>query len=455
MEKAEARKLQPYFIRAFFNEAFQKLGGELRPREPGRYEIRHVPATLRERDRIIGETRTPVLPRYERICFEKHLIRADGKPMASLIHPGHPLMQAATDLILEAHRHKLKQGAVLVDPNDDRTEPRLLFMIDHSVREGSGDPPKTVSRRLQFVELDAGGQATHAGWAPHLDLQPIDPADLAHIGDVLDAPWITDNLEAMALAHASGTLVPEHFREIKDRRERQVDKILGAVKERLVKEINYQSGRAIKLEMDVKAGKQPRFAPEQFKRRAEELSARLEQRIKELENKRHVISSTPVIVGGALIIPHGLLAQRNGETTFCADADCRSRIEQIAMRAVIDAEAAMGREVIDVSSQKCGWDITARPPMTDGKLPEDRHIEVKGRAKGQSTITVSRNEVMYGLNQKEKFLLAIVLVDADDYEGPFYVREPLTQEPDWAVSSVNLDLETLLARSTRCHERNA
>src|SRR5690606_28874930 len=52
MDKAEARKLQPYFIRAFFNAAFQTLGGELRDREPGRYEVRHVPAAIRERDRV-------------------------------------------------------------------------------------------------------------------------------------------------------------------------------------------------------------------------------------------------------------------------------------------------------------------------------------------------------------------------------------------------------------------
>ena len=50
MEKAEARKLQPYFIRSFFTQAFQQLGGELRPREPGRYEITNVPAIIRERD---------------------------------------------------------------------------------------------------------------------------------------------------------------------------------------------------------------------------------------------------------------------------------------------------------------------------------------------------------------------------------------------------------------------
>ena len=76
-----------------------------------------------------------------------------------------------------------------------------------------------------------------------------------------------------------------------------------------------------------------------------------------------------------------------------------------------------------------------------------RHIEVKGRAKGSTTITVTRNEVLYGLNQHDKFVLAIVLVDGDSVEGPFYVRKPFTQEPDWAVTSINLDLDQLLARS--------
>ncbi|XXG32054.1 MAG: DUF3883 domain-containing protein [Ferrovum myxofaciens] len=76
-----------------------------------------------------------------------------------------------------------------------------------------------------------------------------------------------------------------------------------------------------------------------------------------------------------------------------------------------------------------------------------RHIEVKGRAKGQSTITITRNEILYGLNQADKFILAIVLVDGDQHEGPFYVRNPFTQEPDWAVSSINLALSELLKKS--------
>lgn len=448
MEKAEARKLQPYFIRAFFSEAFQSIGGEMRPREAGRYEVRHVPAVIRERDRIIGESRTPVLKRYERICFEKENVRVRGKSMADLIHPGHPLMQATTDLMLTSYRGRLKQGAVLVDPNNDGLEPRVLFMIDHSVREGTGSQPRTVSRRLQFVEIDQNGTAYHAGWAPHLDLQPIDKDDHGLVKDILNAPWITDGLESLALNHASQHLVPDHYQEVRNRRERQADKILSAVNERLVKEINYLSERAIKLDEDVAAGKQPRVQPENLKRRAEELTERLNQRKRELEAMKNVVSSTPVIIGGALVIPQGLLAQRKGEGEFSANAESRARIESVAMNAVMEMERGFGHEVQDVSAEKCGWDVTARPPANpDGSLKPDRHIEVKGRAKGQSTVTVSRNEIIYALNQQDKFLLAIVIVDGEEYDGPHYIRNPFTSEPDFGVASINYNLDDLLAKA--------
>ncbi|MDB9958359.1 helicase-related protein [Oceanospirillaceae bacterium] len=447
MEKAEARKLQPYFIRAFFSEAFKTLGGETRSRELGRFEVRHVPASIRERDRIIGESRTPVLRKYERICFEKQNVRVQGKTMADMIHPSHPLMHAVTDLVLEAHRPKLKQGAVLVDPNDDGLEPKVLFMVDHIVRE-AGSVTRIASRRLQFVDIDEQGNAKNAGWAPHLDLQPIDDYDQQLIGDVLKSSWLNKNLEAVAISHSTNKLVPEHFSEVKGRRERQADKTLAAVNERLIKEINYWSDRYIKLKDDVSAGKKPRMPPEKARQRVDELTARLEQRKTELLALKNVVSSTPVVIGGALVIPQGLLAQRKGETQFSVDAAARARIERIAMNAVMDVERSFGFDVKDVGDEKCGWDVTSRPPANaDGSIKPDRHIEVKGRSKGQSTITVSRNEVMYGLNQADKFILAIVIVDGEEFEGPYYVRTPFTTEPDFGVASINYALNDLLSKS--------
>lgn len=445
MEKAEARKLQPYFIRAFFTEAFQTLGGEMRRRESNRYEIRHVPASIRERDRVIGETRTPVLKKYERICFEKNQTRLYGKALATLIHPGHPLMQSITDLILSAHRKKLKQGAVLLDPNDESCEVKLLFMMDHSIRESSGEC--SVSRRLQFVEITADGHTNSAGHAPHLDLKPIDESDLKRVSDVLQSSWVNQNLEPLVLSHASQFMVPLHYKEIKERRERQSDKILRAVNERLVKEIDYWQDRFIKLDEDVSAGKQPRMQPEMARRRVDELTARLEQRKKELEVMKNVVSSTPLVIGGAVVIPQGLLSQRKGEKPTIVDAQARARVEGIAMDAVLKKELSLGHQVKDVSAEKCGWDITSIPPVKDGKFQEERHIEVKGRSKGQSTITVSRNEIIYALNQADKFILAIVIVDENQYEGPCYIKNPFTQEPEFGVAGINYDLKDLLSKS--------
>jgi hypothetical protein len=46
MEKAEARRLQPYFVRSFFMKAFEALGGSVHPREAAQFEITHVPASI-------------------------------------------------------------------------------------------------------------------------------------------------------------------------------------------------------------------------------------------------------------------------------------------------------------------------------------------------------------------------------------------------------------------------
>jgi len=444
MEKAEARKLQPHFVRAFFMEAFKALKGEIRPREHGRYEIRYVPPVIRERDRVIGG-RDPVLKKYERICFERHQVKIYGKPMASLVHPGHPLMAAITDLIIEAHFRKLKQGTILVDPTDEGDTPKVMIMLDHAVRESAygKDERQVASRRMQFVEIDSEGTVTNAGWAPHLDMEPLPEEDKSLVRDILQQSWLCETLEQQALKYAAEKLVPEHYQEIKEQRERQVQKILSAVHERLTKEIEYWQDRYFHLKDAMEAGKQPRMQPENAKRRAEELRARLEQRTKELMAKRNITSSSPVAVGGALVIPAGLLARRKGQdtSTFSTDAARRSQVEEIAMQKVLEYEHSKGYTTKDVSAEKCGWDISSYKPGSP-----DRHIEVKGRAKGQNTITVSRNEIMYALNQEEKFWLAVVFVDENNNaDGPYYVKKPFKSEPDWGVASLNYNVSELLS----------
>jgi len=461
MEKAEARRLQPFFIRSFFLNAFAASGGTLYPRECGRFEITHVPATIRERDRLItGRNRrdsAPVLKRYERVCFTKEAVRPLEKPgvaFAQLIHPGHPLMLALIDQILEQNSNLLRQGAILVDPADGGEEPSILFLLTHEVKSGNG---QVLSKRLQFIRVDSSGNAAFAGWAPHLDLEPLDPSDLPRLKDLLGASWLQSNLEQRALALAAGSLVPTHFEEVAGRRVAQVDKTLAAVHERLQREIDFWSDRWVRLKEDQDAGKDVRLNLENARRTISDLEGRLENRKKELKAMRHVVNGTPVVMGAGLIVPMGLLRRLKGESsessspdTFPITAAAREKIERLAMATVTLSEERTGCRVVDVSGLKCGWDLTSYPPPQNGRDQTARHIEVKGRVKGATTITVTRNEIMYALNQAEKFVLAIVLVgDNDAVEGPYYITNPFDAEPGWGVSSINYDLQELLTRGEK------
>jgi superfamily II DNA or RNA helicase len=454
MERAEARRLQPFFVRSFFLKAFDTLGGTIHRREAERCEITHVPAVVRERDRrITGRNRRefePILKRYERIAFTRDALQPLDKPgvvRAVLMHPGHPLMLALTDILLEQNANLLRRGAVLVDPADATDQPWLLFLLTHEVKSGDGS---TLSKRMQFIRVNPDGSTAFAGWAPHLDLEPLAEADRPRLKDLLAAPWIRTDQEQKAVSRAAATLVPEHYKEVATRRIEHVELTLAAVHERLTKEIGFWTDREIKLKDDSAAGKDVRLNLDNVKRTLEDLQSRLDSRKKHLQAMRQIQNGTPVILGGALVVPAGLLRQLRGEgpALSAADAAARKRIELLAMNAVIAAEEAKGHRCADVSADNCGWDVTSYPPMLKGLQPNPKHIEVKGRVKGADTITVTRNEILYAFNQDDKFVLSIVFINPDDsIEGPYYVTKPFQREPDWGAASVTYTISELLKRA--------
>jgi hypothetical protein len=369
-----------------------------------------------------------------------------------MIHPGHPLMLAVSDIVLEQHSNLMRQGAILVDPADEGEEASLLFLITHEVKSGDST---VLSKRLQFVRVNPTGKASFAGWAPHLDYAALAASDRPLLANLLQSDWIRTDQEQRAIALAATTLVPEHYREVATRRIAHVDKTLAAVHERLTKEIAFWSDRWMRLKEDQEAGKDVRLNLDNIQRTINDLEGRLENRKKELQSMRHVTNGTPIVLGGALIVPIGLLRKLRGEPApdaaipgFSADPEARLHIEQLAMNAVRNAEEARGCRIVDVSAQKCGWDITSYAPAVDGKLPEARHIEVKGRVKGATTVTVTKNEIFESWNQGVKYHLAIVIIGEDDsIDGPHYVPHPFKEEPGWGVSSVNYDLKALLGRA--------
>jgi superfamily II DNA or RNA helicase len=448
MERASARRLQPHFIASFFLEAFRLLGGSVHEREPHRYEVKHVPAVIRNRDRSFGRGQ-PVLTRYERITFEKELISPQGKPPAAFVCPGHPLLDATIDLVVERHRDLLKRGAVLIDEADASDQVRALVYLEHSIQDARMDRTgnrRVVSRRLQFVEIDQAGTTRTAGPAPYLDYRPPTDAERRALESFTAPDWARTDLEGKVLEHATLHLVPEHFDEVRRRKEELVDRTLAAVKDRLTTEINYWDHRAAQLKEQELAGKvNARLNSGLARLRADELTARLQKRLAELEQERRMSPLPPVVLGGALIVPVGLL-RRLHETDSTVPpmfAEDTERSEKMAMEAVMQAERALGYVPRDVSAEKRGYDIESAIPGS-GRL---RFLEVKGRVAGAQTVTITKNEVLTGLNKPDDFILALVEIDGDR-ATPRYVRRPFQREPDFGVTSVNYDFNGLLERSS-------
>jgi hypothetical protein len=257
MERATARRLQPHFIAAFLLEALRRLGGKYYEREPHRYEITHVPSVIRNRS-TRNNSRAAILRQYERVVFEKELINVAGKPQAALVCPGQPLLDVTIDLLLEENRDLLKQGTILVDPQDSGEECRVLFYLEHTIqdaRTNAAGKRQEVSRQLQFIELDERGTIHAAGYAPFLDYRALHEEEAALAPQLREVPWLKADLEEQVRTYAITELVPRHLTEVRQRREEQIDKTMAAVNERLTNEISYWDNRAALLKAQEAAGK--------------------------------------------------------------------------------------------------------------------------------------------------------------------------------------------------------
>ena len=225
-----------------------------------------------------------------------------------------------------------------------------------------------------------------------------------------------------------------------------LDKTAKAVKERMTAEIQYWDFRAADLKQKEAAGKvNAKLNSQLAERRAEELAARMQRRLAEIETEKMISPAPPIVVGGALVIPRGLLHQLTGTpivSTF-GQGDLKA-VEYAAMKAVMDIEKDLGFIPYDVSAAKCGYDIESQIPK---ELRRDttslRFIEVKGRTKGATSVTVSKNEILTGLNKPDEYILAIVEVDGQQTRT-VYLKKPFRNAPDFTATSVNFNIIDLI-----------
>ena len=296
----------------------------------------------------------------------------------------------------------------------------MLFSIEHALQDAgvtrAGDR-RVVSKRVLYVELDNDGVTRHLHYAPYLDYRPLADNEPA-VDALLERPecaWIGRGLEQAAQAYAVADVVPEHLAEVRAARLALIDKTEAAVKDRLTKEISYWDHRAAQLALEEGTGKTgARLNSGEARRRADTLQRRLQKRLEELKRDAQISPRPPMVLGGLLVVPRGLVDKMTGRSA-----------PSVVQPADLLAAAA------------------SRDPAS-GKL---RFIEVKGRRSDADTVTVTKNEILYSLNKPDDFILALVLFGSSGDDTPHvrYVRRPFQREPDFGAASVNYALKDLLA----------
>ena len=209
MEKARERKLQPGFISAFFIPAFQKLGGQIRKREQGRYEITRIPTTLIDAARRANPW-APVAPRYERVTFDLHYVRVPGRATASLIAPGHPLLSVVLELTIKNLGSVLAQGSIFVDRSDKQLDtPALLYTVEQRITTSAptagignstgGRGGDTVSHHFDYLILSQEGNITVTAAPLYLNYTAPTDDEMKAIHSIIDNAWVSGNYDNSSL----------------------------------------------------------------------------------------------------------------------------------------------------------------------------------------------------------------------------------------------------------------
>ncbi len=446
MERAEARKLEPHFIGSFFVTGIKRLGGRIARREFGRYEIARLPKQVTVEAERLGFD--GVGGAYERIAFNRDGVAIPDFPVAEYVAPGTPLLEALREAVNIEVGDSLTRGSVLIDDSDWGEDPRLLVVIETAIRDDV--PTRTgeehiASKSLSFVELSEKGEARSGGYAPYLDYRaPTEGQRVLIDGYVTCSSWIDESLETRAMGYALERIVPEELRRARELRAVRIDKVARAVDQRLTAEVRYWDARAAELKQKEDSGKvSARLNSANAAVRAEELSSRRERRLNRLAQERELTSLPPRVLGKALIIPRGLMCRLSGQEIDPSQRSARKLIEAVGMHAVMSIERSLGHEPRDVSADNVGYDIESHVPVDKGNAL--LLIEVKARAEGADTVTVSRNEVLCALNKREGYVLALVEVGSSSVRTT-YLAHPFSASLDVAADAVTYSIKKLLAQ---------
>ena len=379
----------------------------------------------------------PIASRYERVTFETAFVQLEGGATADLLAPGHPLHDAVMDETARQLRPALEAGTVLVSAAI--AEPQLLVGVVEEIVDGT---KATVSRRFSYAFVSESGTVTDAGPAPYLDCVA------APDGQATDAarrlPWLA-RAETHAVAWLVENRLPRFLAEVTPRRAQELAKVRGQVDERLSSERERLYAEAVVAAETERAGDKARESSESLIRKAQDLDARLRQRLLLLDQQEQMASLPPRIMACAVVLP-----VRDAVGGLPAGAPLRyakdvAEVDRRGVDAVLAHERRLGRVPEEQAHNNPGYDV--RSLMPDGGV---LLIEVKSRIEGADDFFISYNQVLTGKNAAPKYRLALVRVDqrGPAHDEVRYLDNPFatTEFGDFEATGIRGDWAKIWAR---------
>ncbi len=435
VSRQEPSRLHPHFVHSFLRQALNHFGVSFRGLGKGRYQISHVPLSIRQfapEGQVLAE-------RFRRLYFEARHIEIANEPDAELLNATHPLVHAVSERMLE-NSSQLRRGALLVDETGSIDEPMVVFTVRLAISNGKNEK---VAGEAMFIAVDHNGDAHLVGQPPWLEYRPGTNAEQELTLNLLSDAWL---LKDDAIKTAQRFATSRVARALLERtRDRQTDRIarerheVSATQKQRIwhEETTVDAERLVEAsEQDEGLRNLARGRRIQAEQRRDEYQQILDDRLKDLTLQEHLSVPQPVFIAAVLLLP-----QRMASNESTVPAHSLHERQRVAIKAILEAELALGNEATDIGQERHGFDIESRDAA--GTL---RFIRVRSYPEGAHHVVLTQNDWGAALNAPNRFILALVKVQDGRASMPHYLRG--SQFPEQVMDEVNVHvpLEALLPR---------
>jgi SNF2 family DNA or RNA helicase len=408
-ENSDEKRLQPIYIRLFFEKSFKHLGGIFREERPYIYSIDLLPeivaTTLKNDFNIFADAIRSI-----RFCFDKQIF-LDYQSVGDLgrvhyINPGNPVFDSLVTVIRNTCREEMLKGTVLVSPDDN--EDYFAFFVKSQITDNRPSKNDSIAdERLMLVKqtMDGGFQITSPAkfidlHAPAEFTKPIAPPNPVDRNEVVE--WSFNHITLSQLEQTQS-----HVAKDTAKRKQYLESAFTQIILDLQSEIQELQGKVLLGDTKV----QEKIVKKQDRIRS--LILKKESRLGMLSNMALVSAKAPEVLGCAFVVPLSQL-EYLGHYGMSRDDEA----EAIAMKVSMDYERTQNWNPADVSANNEGYDIRSISPEEI-----KRYIEVKGRSGSDGSVMLSENE-MNRLAQLGDSAWLYIVVNCKNQPELFRIRNP-------------------------------